>query len=57
MSVDAYKDKEGKTIATPMIIIMSAEFQGDIGGGEQPIAERSVETDSFQQADDDIPFN
>lgn len=40
MSVDTYKDKDGNERNQPMIVVMSAEFDGD----------------SFSEAEDDIPF-
>lgn len=41
MSVDSYRDKEGKVVNTPIIIAMSATFDGG---------------DSFEQMEEDIPF-
>ena len=40
MSVESYKDKEGKTINRPIIIIMSVTFDDD----------------SFTQMEEEIPF-
>lgn len=41
MSVDSYKDKEGRAVNTPIIIAMSVTFDGQ---------------DSFEQMEEDIPF-
>lgn len=46
VTVDSYKDREGKEHNTPMIVVMSARFDNnpeDMG-------------DSFEQAAGDIPF-
>lgn len=45
MSVDSYTDKDGNARNTPMIIIMSVEFD-----------DPTVGVDSFEQASSDIPF-
>ena len=48
MSVESYTDKEGKAINTPMIWIMKADFEGNVG--------EDVEADDYEQLDTDIPF-
>ena len=44
LSVDSYKDKDGKEHNTPMIVVMSAEFDASAGA------------DSFEQMEVEIPF-
>lgn len=41
MSVDSHRDKEGRVVNAPIIIAMSATFEGE---------------DSFEQMEEDIPF-
>jgi hypothetical protein len=41
MSVESFKDKDGNERNQPMIVVMSAQFEGD----------------SFEQMEEDIPFN
>ena len=45
MSVDSFKDKEGKTRNTPQIVVMKVDFEDATEG-----------VDSFQQAEEEIPF-
>lgn len=45
MSVESYTDREGKTINTPMIVIMSVEWEDPTTG-----------VDSFSRAEEEIPF-
>ena len=45
MSVDSYKDKDGNERNTPMIVVMSADFDSE-----------PIEADGFEQAEEDIPF-
>ena len=40
MSVESFKDKDGNDRNQPMIVVMSAQFEGD----------------SFEQMEEDIPF-
>lgn len=46
MSVDSYTDREGNTRNTPQIVIMSIEFD-----------DPTIGVDSFESAEDEIPFN
>lgn len=41
MSVESFKDKDGNERNQPMIVVMSVQFEGD----------------SFEQMEEDIPFN
>ena len=50
MSAKSYKDKEGKAVNVPQIVVMSATFK-DLE--EDRLAEAE---DSFEEAEDDIPF-
>ena len=45
MSVDSYTDKDGNARNTPMIVVMSVEFDDPTTG-----------VDTFEQADIEIPF-
>lgn len=53
LSVDEYTDKDGKEVKRPMIVVTKADF-------ETALPDRSkfadVETDSFNAAEEDIPF-
>ena len=48
MGVESYTDREGKAINTPMIWIMKADFEGNVG--------EDVEADDYEQLSEDIPF-
>ena len=54
MGAKQYKDKDGKTITSPQIIIMSVNFLED--ANDTPNAENEDVEDSFEEAEDDIPF-
>jgi len=45
MSVDSYTDKDGNTRNTPQIVVMKVKFDDPTTG-----------VDSFEQAEDEIPF-
>ena len=45
MSVESFTDREGNTRNTPQIVVMKADFDDPTEG-----------VDSFQQAEEDIPF-
>lgn len=49
MSAKSYTNKDGKTIAEPVIMIMKVDFQGNVG-------EDLEDVDNFEQAEEDIPF-
>jgi hypothetical protein len=50
MSAKSYTNRDGKTIAEPVIMIMKVDFQGNVG-------EDLGDVDNFEQAEMDIPFN
>lgn len=52
MGAKQYKDKEGKIVTVPQIIIMWVNFQE---AAEDIVTEENVE-DNFEQAEEDIPF-
>ena len=43
MSVESYKDKEGNTRNTPMVVVMSVKFENE-------------NEEDFAEAEEDIPF-
>ena len=54
MSVKTYKDRDGKEVRRPVIMVNKANFEYDRG---QARADSYEQLDGFEQASDDIPFN
>ena len=50
MSAHTYKNKDGKTVAVPQIVVMSVQFKDEVVDKEADV------DDSFEQLDDDMPF-
>ena len=48
MGVESYTDREGKAINTPMVWIMSVQFEGNVG--------EDIEDDNYEQLSEDVPF-